>query len=64
MIVQAYSGSRLNLCSGADTIPYRSKVEFADQPALSALHKAGPKLMKDNPDVDERLDIRRGFHAG
>ena len=42
----------------------KQKVEIADQPALSALHKAGPKLMKDNPDVDERLDIRRGSHAG
>lgn len=24
-LVRAYSGSRLNLCSGADTIPYRSR---------------------------------------
>jgi aldehyde:ferredoxin oxidoreductase len=30
----------------------KQKVEIADQPALSTLHKAGPKLMKDNPDVD------------
>ncbi len=30
----------------------KQRVELADQPALSKLHKAGPKLMQDNPDVD------------